>query len=98
MILRDHEGRLIRLTDERWGHILLDHSEMANLRWTIGATLESPDIQLPSASDPARVRQLYKEFATLSVSRYICVVVCFDGDSPFVMTAYPARRIPRRTV
>ena len=95
-MLRNYEGDPIRLTDERWEHILLDHPEMSDLRWTIAATLESPDTELQSTSDPARVKQLYKEFANLSVSRYICVVVCLD-DSPFVLTAYPARRIPRRT-
>ena len=97
MILRGPEGQPIRLTEERWDHILLDHPEMADLKWTIDATLESPDSVLTSRKDPERVREYYKEFPTVSVSRYIRVVVCFDSDSPFVLTAHAARRIPRRT-
>jgi hypothetical protein len=70
---------------------------MAGSQWTIGATLESPDVELISTSDPSRVREYYKEFSAITVSRFIHVVVCFDEDSPFVLTAHPARRIPRRT-
>lgn len=95
-MLRGPEGQSIRLTDERWDHILLDHPEMAVLQWTIGATLEAPDVELRSRSDPARVREYYKEFTSITVSRYVRVVVCFDVDSPFVLTAHPTRRIPRR--
>ena len=97
MILGDHEGQHIRLTDERWDHILLDHPEMAEFKWTIGETLKSPDAVLSSKSDPDRVREFYKDIPDVSLSRFMRVVVCFEADSPFVLTAHPARRIPRRT-
>ena len=78
------------------GHILLDHPEMAGLQWTIVQTLESPDVQLPSRTDPGRLKEYYKEIPNLGVGRFVKVVVCFDNDDPFVLTAHGCRRIPRR--
>jgi hypothetical protein len=95
MILKDHAGQHIRLTDEGWDHILLDHPEMAEFKWTIGETLKSPDAVLFSKSDPDRVREFYKDIPAVWLSRFIRVVVCFEADSPFVLTAHPARRVPK---
>ena len=77
-------------------HILLDHPEMAGLQWAIAETLESPDVQLTSRTDPARAREYYKAIPDTGVGRFVKVVVCFDNDDPFVLTAHGCRRIPRR--
>ena len=78
------------------GHILLDHPEMAGLQWAITDTLESPDVELPSRTDPERVTEFYKEFPNTGVGRFVKVVVCFENGDPFVLTAHGCRRIPRR--
>ena len=80
------------------GHILLDHPEMAGLEWTIALTLEAPDVQLPSKTDPERVTEYYRELPEAGVGRFVKVAVCFDNGDPFVLTAHGCRRIPRRNV
>ena len=89
-------GQSIRLTEERMDHILLEHPEMAGLQWAIAGTLESPDVQFPSRTDPERVREFYREYANIGVGRFVKVVVCFENDDPFVLTAHGCRRVPRR--
>ena len=49
-ILRDFEGRAIRLTDERRQHIL-EHPEMSGLGSSIGETLANPQRVLQSLGD-----------------------------------------------
>lgn len=78
------------------GHILRDHPEMAGLQWAIAETLESPDVELPSRTDPERVREYYREIPNTGVGRFVKVAVCFDNEDPFVLTADGCRRIPRR--
>ena len=96
MMLRGPEGQLIRLTDERRQHIVLVHPEMSSLEWTIGPTLESPDVVLTSRNDPERVKEYYKEFTGIAIGKFVCVVVCFDKGDPFVLTAHGSRRLPGR--
>ncbi|MGH8767694.1 MAG: hypothetical protein ACREVT_05860 [Burkholderiales bacterium] len=50
-ILRDYEGRAIRLTDERLAHIL-EHPEMQAMEGRIAETLLHPEKVLESLSDP----------------------------------------------
>ncbi len=45
--VRDFEGRLIRLTEERWAHIS-EHPEMAEMRRAVEATLEGPEVVVQS--------------------------------------------------
>jgi len=50
-ILSDHEGRAIRLTDERLAHIL-EHPEMAGREAAVEETLAHPERVVQSFSDP----------------------------------------------
>jgi hypothetical protein len=49
-ILRDYQGVVIRLTDERFGHIL-DHPEMTDMERAIEETLQYPQAVIQSLSD-----------------------------------------------
>jgi hypothetical protein len=49
--LRDHSGRVIRLTDERLRPIL-DHPEMAGMEPALGETVAMPVLVVQSVSDP----------------------------------------------
>ena len=51
-ILRDHQGLSIRLTDERFAHIL-EHPEMRGMEQEIEATLLHPRSVVQSFSDAA---------------------------------------------
>lgn len=50
-ILKDFEGRSIRLTEERLRHIL-EHPEMRGMTQAIAETLSSPQKVIQSLSDP----------------------------------------------
>lgn len=49
--LRDYEGRLIRLSEERWAHIS-EHPEIVGMRAAVEETLAAPEIVVQSFSDP----------------------------------------------
>jgi len=71
-LLTDHEGRRIRLTDERWRHIV-EHPEMASMREALEETLAAPESVVESLSDPAA--KLYYRFYQRAIvgGKYMCV-------------------------
>ena len=86
-ILKDHEGRAIRLTDERLAHIV-EHPEMAGLEDRIAETLRYPEKVLESLSDP-QARLYYRPCrATRVGDKHLCVVVKMTDNDSFVLTAY----------
>lgn len=86
-ILRDYEGRTIRLTDERLAHIL-DHPEMQGMERRIEETLLRPERVMESLSDP-QARLYYRMyFATQVGDKHLCVVVKLADNDAFVLTAY----------
>ena len=86
-VLRDFEGRTIRLTNERLEHILA-HPEMKNLIHEIEQTLRYPQKVVQSASDSEA--SLYYRFyvGTIVKDKYLCVVVKTKHNDAFVLTAY----------
>lgn len=85
--LRDFEGRLIRLTDERLTHIR-EHPEMSDLEAAIADTLARPTRVVESLSDP-QARLYYRWYLGTRVGdKYLCVVVKMAGADAFVLTAY----------
>ncbi len=93
-MLRDHEGRAIRLTDERLAHIL-DHPEMEGMQSSISETLENPEKIVRSRSDE-QAHLYYRAYPDTTVGeKFLCVVVkALEGDA-FVLTAYLTDRIKR---
>ena len=86
-ILRDYEGREVRLTDERLAHIL-EHPEMGGLEDAIGETLARPQRVIQSLSD-LQARLYYRYYVGTRVDdKYLCVVVKVVGADAFVLTAY----------
>ena len=86
-ILKDFQGREIRLTEERLRHIL-GHPEMKQMETTIAETLERPEKVIESLSDPEA--QLYYRFylGTRVGDKYLCVVVKINETDAFLLTAY----------
>lgn len=95
--LRDYEGRLIRLTEERWVHIS-EHPEMTGMRTAVEETLEGPEVVVQSFSDPEA--RLYYRFyhRTVVGGKYLCTVVKMRGDDAFIVTAYLTDQVKRGTV
>ncbi len=86
-LLRDYEGRTIRLTDERSKHIL-EYPEMKRMGRAIEETLAGPVRVIQSISDPEA--HLYYRFyiGTRVGDKYLCVVVKVRDEDAFVLTAY----------
>ncbi len=83
----DYFGREVRLTDERFAHIL-EHPEMMKMKGEIEKTVSQPKLVRGSRSDPA-VSLFYGVCPDTPIgSKWLCVVVEYDEDDAFVITAY----------
>jgi hypothetical protein len=96
VVLTDYEGRSVRLTEERWGHVE-EHPEMVGLREAVAETLRKPEAVIESASDP--LARLYYRFyhRTMVGGKHLCVVVKILSDDAFVVTAYLTDRVKKGT-
>jgi hypothetical protein len=95
--LTDHEGRAIRLTEERWKHIS-EHPEMRGMREALEETMRAPEVVHESASDPAA--HLYYRFyhRTMVGGKYLCAVVKLAKEDAFVVTAFLTDRVKKGRV
>ena len=93
-IYKDYNGKAIRLTDERFVHIL-EHPEMAELINKIEEILFEPDyiIQSPIDNNVEIYTRFYitKSFA----GKYLCVVVKYLLNDAFIITAYITNKLPK---
>ena len=89
----DEHGNEVRLTDERLGHMLRRHPEMAFQMHRIEETLAHPDAVTTSRS--SRAVQLYhRMYPDLRRrNRYLCLVVKSGTDHSFILTGYLTRQI-----
>lgn len=89
-IIIDFQGQPIRFPYERWLHIIMRHLYMAELRETIGETLQDPDIVIRSRQDPEAAVIYQKWLAGTAVGdKWVRVVVkVFDRNDAFVLTAF----------
>ena len=86
-IFHDYRGQNVRLTEERWRHIL-EHPEMKGMLQNIKETLIKPQRVVQSVSD--KDANLYYRFyiGTKVGDKYLCVVVKTIKHDAFVLTAY----------
>lgn len=94
-ITLSRNGIPVRLTEERWIHIVSRHPEMADCRDKVLATIATPDyVQEGDFSELLAVRDYGEE---LQLGRY--VVVAYREAAPddgFVLTAYVTDRTSSR--
>jgi hypothetical protein len=83
----DYENKKIRLTDERRDHILL-HPEMKEMESKIEKTLKTPEQVIRSKTDEAANLFYRYYYATLVGDKWLCIVVKYEVDEPFILTAY----------
>ncbi len=92
--LFDHEGRRIRLSEERYAHTL-EHPEMARMPAAIADALLYPDRGVESVGDQS-VRLYYRfHERTMVGGKHVCVVVKLGRQDAFVLTAYLTDRVKR---
>ena len=83
---RDYRGLRIRLTDERFAHIL-EYPEMVGMEQHIADALSSPERVVESLSD-VEARLYYRFYLGTRVGdKYLCMVVKVQVGNAFVVTA-----------
>lgn len=93
-ILTDCQGRAVRLTEERWAHIL-DHPEMIGQRERLIETLAQPDLVIATVKDET-VHVYHRLYETTPVTRkFLVVAVKMEVDDAFVLTAYFTSRLKK---
>jgi len=88
--ITDPRGRSVRLTHERWAHVLERHPELEDHIADVLATVERPD-----RTQPARVRGEEWFFREgVGPSRRLQVVVALSGQDGHIVTAFGRRKSP----
>jgi hypothetical protein len=91
LVVRSHHNVPVRLTEERWQHIMHRHPEMEDQRERALETLAEPDlIQRGDFGELMAVR-FYPE--TLLTSKFLVVVYKeINSEDGFILTAYLTSR------
>ena len=93
-ILKDLFGNTVRLTDERYNHIL-EHEEMNELSNKIEKVLSEPDYIIQSVVD-TNVNIFTRFYITKSFGgKYLCVVIKYLLDDAFIITSYITNKLPK---
>lgn len=94
MVLTDHNGRAVRFTLERLGHVL-EHPEMAGQLDRVTETLARPEQVVASIIDPSV--HVYSRFypTTPVTSKYMHVAIKVLPEDAFILTAYYSSREKR---
>ena len=83
----------IRLTDERWSHIVNAHDDLAGYDNDCLQVIEDPELILAGRHGSLKAVKSYGH------NRYLVVVYReIDADDGFVITAYFVRKLNRRHV
>jgi hypothetical protein len=86
-MIRDYQGTPVRLTDERLSHIK-EHPEMATMEQALEETLATPQLVMRSGADESANLHYRYYYGTLVGDKWLCVVVKYQHDDAFVLTAY----------
>ncbi|HZV73768.1 MAG TPA: hypothetical protein VFF79_08640 [Conexibacter sp.] len=89
-ITTDPDGTSVELTAERWHHIRTGHPDLAPYRDAVMATISAPTIRRLGREPNERWH--YLEDA--GPSRWLKVVVAYEGSRGYVRTAFARRSFP----
>lgn len=90
--IKDRKGKIVRLTEEQWNHILL-HKVMSNQIGNIRSTIEFPETIRQSNTDKD-VKFYYKTIKDSPVNaKYLFVAVKYLNGDRYVITAFYANKI-----
>jgi len=85
-IVISKDGKEIRLTEERWSHIVESHDYMAGNQDIVFETLEDPDIIVSGEKDEIIA---IKHYVKTSISEKHAVVIYREKENDgFVITAF----------
>lgn len=86
----DLDGTPVELTAERWNHILRGHPDLAPHRDAILAAISAPTIRRPGREP----NEWWHYLEGAGPSRWLKVVVAYEGDRGYVRTAFARRSFP----
>lgn len=86
-VLVDYAGKAVRLTDERLAHIR-EHPEMIDMEIALEETLRGPQLVIRSGTDASANLNYRYYYGTLVGDKWLCVVVKYNNNDAFVLTAY----------
>jgi hypothetical protein len=86
----DPDGRLVELTDERWAHIIGGHPELAPHLLAVVGAIRAPSHRMAGRRDG----QEWFYLEAVGPSRFLKVVVAYDGGRGFIITAFARRSMP----
>ncbi|MCL4250728.1 MAG: hypothetical protein KJ065_21435 [Anaerolineae bacterium] len=96
-VFTDHEGRSIRISDERRQHIL-EHPEMIGQLGRIREVLLTPQTIIVTNSDPS-VHVYHRLYEQTPVTRkYLLVAVKILEDDAFILTAFYSSRMKKGAI
>lgn len=85
------DGVPIRLTEERWFHIVENHDEVAGYYDEVLDAVASPEVVIPGYGGSLIAVRNYGQH------RYLCVIYRqISSSDGFIITAYFSRKIDRR--
>lgn len=91
----DPDGRGVELTSERWDHILhsatgTGHPELEPFRAEVLRAVETPTTRKPGRRD----NEVWYFLADAGPSRWLQVVVAYEGERGWIVTAFARRAKP----
>lgn len=87
---RDQDGRFVELTSERWAHIVSGHPELTPFHDDVLRAVRAPDRRLAGRA----VNEEWLYLGGAGPSRWLKVVVAYDGAVGRIITAFARRRLP----
>ena len=90
-VVMSHNGIPIRLTDERWMHIVENHDELAGKREAVLEAVADPDVILEGSEGELLATRFGEQYAVVTVYKEISAT---DG---FVITAFETSRAQQLT-
>lgn len=88
--LNDPDGTLVELTSERWDHIRTGHPDLKPFRDEVLACIAAPTIRRPGREP----NEHWHYLRDAGPSRWLKVVVAYEGDRGYVRTAFARRTFP----
>jgi hypothetical protein len=90
-IANDHRRREVVLDRTAWNHLVAAHPELRAHQPAVLGAVETPEAHV---ADPRPGRERFFASGT-GPSAWIAVIVDFNQTPARVVTAFPARRLPR---
>ena len=86
-VVKSVHGVSIRLPDERWAHISVEHAELAGMKFDVLEAVEKPE-KVFAGNDGE-----YLAARSIESGKWVVVVYREKRDDGFVITAFLTRRI-----